>query len=476
LRPGDLPRSFSAAALRSSDLQFIMTPSRPQLTPSAAQPRPALRPSRASAVLVVVACVALAGPWARAVAAEGRVADFIVAVVNQELVTHAEVEQRLERVRTDAARRSAALPPEAELRQQIVDQLIDERAQLSLARESGGRIDEGDIDRAVAAIASQNGLSVPQLRERLQADGQDIVRFREGLRDQLMLERLREREIEQRLRIADAEIDAELARQREAAAAATQWNLGQLLVAVPEGADAQAQAQRRERAEQALARARAGEDFAALVREYSDSDKRGGGALGLRDAQRLPDLFVAAVKDVKAGEVAPALVRSGAGFHVLKVLERRDGGLAVTQQRARHILLRLDGELTREQALKRLAEFRQRIVSGQARFEDLAREHSADGSAQQGGDLGWAGPGLFVPEFERTLEALAPGAVAEPMVSRFGAHLIQLLERREVPMEPQEQRERARAALRERKAEGVYEEWAREVRARAYVEQREPPQ
>lgn len=416
------------------------------------------------------------GGAAPSFAVEGRVADFIVAVVNQELVTHAEVELRLERVRSDAARRSVALPPETELRRQIVDQLIDERAQLSLARESVGRIDEGDIDRAVAMIASQNGLSLPQLRERLQAEGQDFVRFREGLRDQLLLERLREREIEQRVRIGDAEIDAELARQRAEAASATQWNLAQLLVAVPENADAATLAERRARAEKALARARAGEDFTALVSEYSDSDKRGGGALGLRDAQRLPDLFVAAVRDLKGGEVAPGLVRSGAGFHVLKVLERRDAGLTVTQQRARHILLRLDGELTREQALERLAGYRQRIVAGQARFEDLAREHSHDGSAPQGGDLGWAGPGLFVPEFERTLETLTPGGVAEPMVSRFGAHLIQLLERREVPMEPQEQRERARAALRERKAEGVYEEWAREVRARAYIEQREPPQ
>lgn len=441
--------------------------------------RTAPLPGRRLARFVALACLAaplwLARP-APAEAASTHLADYIVAVVNQELVTNTEVELRVDQARLEAGRRGAPVPPEGELRRQIIDQLIDERAQLSLARESVGRIDESEVDRAVAGIAEQNGLTLEQLRERLQQEGQDFLRFRERIRDQMLLERLREREIEQRLGITDRDIEQELARQRAAAGAQAQWNLGHLLVSVPEGAGEAQVAERRARAEQAVARARAGEDFAALVRDLSDGDKAGAGALGLRETDRLPGLFADAVRELKSGEVVATPLRSGAGFHVIKVLERREPGLTVEQQHARHILLKLGDGLTREQALARLAEMRQRIVSGQARFEDMARQFSVDGSAPQGGDLGWAAPGLFVPEFERVLSSLAPGEIAAPMLSRFGAHLIQLIERREVLMEPQEQRERARAALRERKSETVYQEWAREVRARAYVEHREPPQ
>jgi peptidyl-prolyl cis-trans isomerase SurA len=430
----------------------------------------------------LASCVALAGVAAlalpfpgRAQEAGPRAGDFIVAVVNQELVTNSEVQQRVSRAEQEAARSRAKLPPRPELRQQLLEQLIDERAQLSLAREYGMRVDEAELDRAVASVAAQNQLSMPQLRERLQRDGIEFARFRSNIRDQLLLERLRDRELTSRARVSDTEVEDWLAKQRQEAGAAAEYNVAQILIPVPEGVTAERVGQLQARAQAALVRARAGEDFAALVRELSAAPKENGGQIGFRPLARLPDLFVEAVRPLKAGEVAPQLVRSGAGFHVLKLAEKRDAGSAVTQHRARHILLRTGEKLSQQAAIERLAEYRRQIEVGRARFEQLARDHSQDGSAAQGGDLGWAAPGQFVPEFEQELQRLEPGGISAPVVSRFGVHLIQLVERRQAPVDARQQREAARNVLREQKMDQAYAEWSREVRARAYVELREPP-
>jgi len=402
-------------------------------------------------------------------------ADFIVAVVNQELVTNAEIRQRVAAARREAAQSGQRLPPDDALLKQVLEVLIDERAQLTHARDAGVRIDEGEIDRTVVSVATQNRLTVPQLRERLQRDGIDYAQFRRNLRDQLLLERVREREVQALIKISDSEIDALLA-SRASGAAPAQYNVAQLLVSVPEGADAALVGERRASAERALARAAAGEDFAKLVAELSNGSKEQGGALGLRAADRLPDLFVDAVRNLRAGQVAPQLVRSGAGFHVLKLVEKREGGMLVTQTRARHILLRPSAELSQQLAIARLTEFKRQIEAGTATFVQVARANSEDGSAAQGGELGWATPGQFVPEFEQAMKALAPGQISDPVVSRFGVHLIQVQERREQPVDRKQQREIARNMLREQKFSAAYEEWARDVRGRAYVEIREPPQ
>jgi len=404
-----------------------------------------------------------------------RSGDFIVAVVNQELVTNSEVQQRVVRFEQDAARGRAKVPPREELRQQVLDQLIDERAQLSLAREYGMRVDDPEVDRAVASVAAQNQLTLPQLRERLQSDGLEFSRFRSNVRDQLLLERLRDRELSGRVRITDAEIDDWLAKQKQNTGTSTEYNVAQILIAVPEGVTPERVNQLRARAETALQRAHSGEDFAALVRELSAGSKENAGEIGLRPLARLPDLFVDVVRPLKVGEVAPKVVRSPAGFHVLRLVDKREGGAAVTQHRARHILLRPSDKLTQQAAIDRLAEYKRQIESGRARFEQLAREHSQDGSAAQGGDLGWAAPGQFVPEFEQALVRLEPGNISAPLVSRFGVHLIQLIERRQAPVDARQVRETARNALREQKMDQAYGDWSREVRSRAYVEMREPP-
>ena len=406
-----------------------------------------------------------------------RTADYIVAVVNQELVSNAEVEQRIARIREEAARSKTQLPPTAELRKQILDVLIDERVQITYARENGPKIDEAELDRAVGNVALQNQMTLVQLRARLQQQGIAYNTFRNNVRDQLLTERVREREVNARIRIANDEVDALIDKRRATAGNAVQLNIAQILVTVPDGAGIDVVAQRQKRAEAALLRVKAGEAFDTVAREVSeDGNKAQGGVIGLRPADRLPDLFVEAVKPLKDGEVAAALLRSGAGFHVIKLVERQAGSAFTVQQtRARHILLRVSPQLSAEAATRRLAEFKRTILSGTKTFEQLARENSEDGSAPQGGDLGWSLPGAFVPEFEETMNALPLNGLSEPLVSRFGVHLIQVLERRQVALDIKQQREQARNVLREQRFEEAYAEWIRDLRGRAYVEMREPP-
>jgi peptidyl-prolyl cis-trans isomerase SurA len=429
--------------------------------------------------LAGAAAPGVAGAQARSAAAAPRTADYILAVVNSELVTAGELQLRMGQLREEARRSGGRLPPEADLRAQLLNALIDERVQITHAREAGQKVSDTELDRAVANVASQNQLTVTQLRERLRTEGIEYVRFRNNIRDQMMVERVREREVQSRIRITDADIDAWLERQRAAAGDTTQYDIAQVLVAVPEGAGEAAVKAGQARAESVLARIKAGEAFDAVAKQVSeDLNKANGGAIGPRPANRLPDAFVEAVRTLKAGEVAPALVRTPAGFHVLKLLDRRQGSGAatVTQTHARHILLRLSAKVSEEAAVAKLQGLRKQIEGGKKPFEELAREVSEDGSAPQGGDLGWVAPGAFVPEFESVMDGLAQGALSEPVVSRFGVHLIQVLERREMQLDVKQQREQARNALREQRFEAANAEWVRELRTLAYVELREAPQ
>ncbi|MFZ9298445.1 MAG: peptidylprolyl isomerase [Hylemonella sp.] len=411
-----------------------------------------------------------------------RQSDFIVAIVNSEPITNREVALEVQRVSEQALLQRQTLPSPDELNRQVLERMINERAQLHLAREAGVRVEESSVDQAEQMVAMQNQLDVAELRRRLAADGIDQKRFRKQLREQLTLQRLREREVEPRVQVSDLELDQYLQSQQAAASqtANRQINLAQLLVAVPEGASQEVVDSLQAKARKALSRARAGEDFAALVRELSDApDRVNGGEFGLRNEDRYPQLFLEAVQPLTAGGISE-LVRSGAGFHILKLLERRSASnlppAVVTQSHARHILLKTSSQMTEVQARERLLDFKRRIESGQSTFAALAREYSQDGSAAQGGDLGWASPGMFVPEFEAVMNRLAPGQISQPLISRFGVHLIQLLERRNTQVSEAERREMVRKLLRERKFEEAYVSWAQEVRGRAYVEMREPPQ
>jgi peptidyl-prolyl cis-trans isomerase SurA len=407
-----------------------------------------------------------------------RAGDYIVAVVNSELVTAYEVEQRSARLREEARRNGAREPATDSLRTQVLDALIDDRVLVTYARDSGAKVDEAELDRAVNSVAAANRMSLPELRKRLAAEGLEFARFRNNLRDQILVERIREREVQQRIRISDSEIDRFIDQQKGSSASSVELNLAQILVTVAENASEAAVAERKARIDAALARVRAGADFGAVAREVSeDGNRETGGTIGLRPASRLPDVFVEKSRDLKVGEVSAEPFRSSGGFHLLKVLERREGqALRVQQTRARHILLRSSAQASVQDAGRRLLDLKRQIESGQRRFEDVAREVSEDSSAPAGGDLGWVSPGGFVPEFEEAMNRLGPGAISPPVVSRFGVHLIQVIERRDVELSTKEVRDQARAALREQKFEAAYQEWAKDLRARAYIEMREPPQ
>ena len=437
------------------------------------EPTSRRRTVRAACLAALLAVSGVAGAPAFAQSS----ADFIVAVVNQEVVTNAELQQRLARVRDEALRSKTPLPPAPVLRQQVLDILINERAMVSGARESGIRIDDPELERAVANVATQNQMTMPQLRARLRRENIDYGRFREGIKDQMLVERAREREVGSRIRVSDADIDALLEARRKEVGAVPELDIAQILITVPEGASEAVLADRRARAVAALARVRGGEDFAAVARAVSeDGNKARGGEIGFRPADRLPDLFVDSVKSLAKGEVTSQPVRSGAGFHILKLLDRREANpFSVTQTRARHILLRPSAELTAEAATRRLQQFKREILAGTKTFEQLARDNSEDGSAANGGDLGWATPGQFVPEFEEAMDALEPGGISEPVTTRFGVHLLQVVERRQVTLDTRQQREQARNVLREQKFDEAYAEWVRDLRGRAYVELREPP-
>ena len=399
-------------------------------------------------------------------------ADFIVAVVNSTPITNVELQLRLLRVQQQLSRQGK-VPPRSQLLREVLERLILERAQLQLARELGVTPDDAAVDQAVDNVALQNQVSLEELKRRLSADGVYYARFRADVRDELTLVRLREREVDSRVKVSEQDIDQFFRdRQAQAGAEPERIQLAQILVAVPESATADQVRALQAKAQRALDRVRAGEAFDGVAAEVSDAaDRAAGGDLGLRPVDRLPSLFVDAVRDLKDGALAGPL-RSGAGFHVLQLVKRsRDAAaLTVIQTRARHILFKSGPKFNEAQATAKLLEFKRQIVAGQADFAALARDNSEDGSAKDGGDLGWASAGMFVPEFEQVMNQLAPGQIADPLVSRFGVHLLQVMARREAPLSEREQRELARNLVREKKTDEAFILWQQEVRGRAYVE------
>jgi peptidyl-prolyl cis-trans isomerase SurA len=408
---------------------------------------------------------------------EAQLVDRVVAVVNADAITERELQLRTRTIVQRLRGQNAALPPEAELQRQVLERMIIERAALQAARDAGIRVDDGAIDRAIGRIAQDQKLSVPQLRQRIERDGMAFATFRSELATEMAINRMREREIEGRVQVSEAEIDAYLAEQ--GAGGPAELNLAQVLVAVPEGAPPEVVERARRRAESIAGEARGGADLPALVTAAAGGpDQVGGSVLGMRPVDRLPPVFVQAVENLKPGEIAP-VVRSQAGFHVVKLLERREGGplaaLAATpvrQTKARHILVRINELNPEAEVVRRLTEIRERIEAGTVTFEEMARQYSADGTASQGGDLGWVYPGDTVPEFERAMDALAPGVLAGPVRTPFGYHLIRVDERRTDGASPERIRAAARNAIRERKAAEAYQEWIAQVRDRAYVDVR----
>ena len=409
-----------------------------------------------------------------------RSADYIVAVVNSEPVTNAEVQAMHQRLVRELGGRGAQLPPATQLTQQALDMLINEKAQLQQAEEQGIKVDNDQVDQAEANVAASNQLTREALHRRLAQDGVSLEAYRKQLKNQLILSRLREREVESRTRVSEQDIDRYLQEQGQSGQSSPpELNIAMILLTVAENANATETKSVEDKVRELLRRARAGEDFAQLAKTYSQAFDKGakGGEMGLRPADRYPEIFVEAVSKLPPMGISEP-VRSGAGFHLLKLLERRQAAptMTVVQTRTRHILLRPSAQLSRDQAVTRLQDVRQQILSGKTSFARAAQEMSQDGSAAQGGDLGWTVQGQFVPEFEQAMNRLQPGQLSEPLVSRFGVHILEVTERRKVAVPEKEQRDIARATLREKRMDESYERWVEDVRGRAYVEMREAPE
>ncbi|WP_287369003.1 peptidylprolyl isomerase [Thauera sp.] len=400
--------------------------------------------------------------------------DRIVAVVNNEVVTALQLRARVDQAVRQLQRQGVELPPAAVLERQLLERLIVERAQLQLARETSLRVDDATLERAIDRIAANNRLSVEQLREALAKDGVAWSRFRDEIRTEILLTRLREREVDSKVVVTDAEIDNFLASNPDAFSG-QEFEVAHILLRAPEQASPQQIEALRARAEGVMARLRSGEDFARVAAEVSDApDGLSGGSLGWRPLDRLPALFAEVVRNMRPGETSQIL-RSASGLHIVRLVDRRGGGDAAVakleQTRARHILIRTSEVLSDADAEARLLGIRERVVNG-VDFGELAKASSADLSAAKGGDLGWLNPGDTVPEFERAMNALQPGEVSAPVKSPFGWHLIQVLERRVQDVTDERKRNAARAALRDRKADEAYEDWLRQLRDSTYVDLR----
>jgi peptidyl-prolyl cis-trans isomerase SurA len=399
--------------------------------------------------------------------------DRIVAIVNKEVITYSELYTAVAHAERELRRRGTPAPDRPILERQMLERLIIDKAQLQIARESGIRIDELQVDRAVERVAASNNMTLADFRRALESDGVVFDAWRNDVRQQMIMGRLREREVENRVQVSESEVDVFL-EQTKTRTDNAEYNIAHILVRVPEGASPERIRQARERAEQALGEIKGGAPFGRVAASYSDApDALQGGVLGWRSQDRLPELFSEALMKLQPGQVSEPL-RSPAGFHILELVGRRGAGVEapVRQTRLRHILIRTNEAVSESEARRKLLDLRDRIVNGNADFAELARTYSDDGTAARGGELDWAYPGDTVPEFERAYEELKIGEVSQPVRTPFGYHLIQVLERRASDVSPERKRLQARQALHDRKADEAYQEWLRQLRDQTYVELR----
>ena len=401
------------------------------------------------------------------------VIDSVVAVVNDDVITRHELDDRVREVVRQLQKQDTPLPAADVLEKQILERMINDILLAQYAKETGVRVDDVQLNQAITRIAQQNNFpSLAEFRAKLEADGVDFMKFREEIRGEIISTRLREREIESKLVISDGEVDNYLANKAKMGNAGEEFHLAHILVVVPEQASAEKIQAARERAEQALSQLKSGTDFAQAAAGSSDAkDALKGGDLGWLPGDRIPPLFANELQNLKPGQTT-AVLRSPSGFHILKLVEKRSGNapVVITQTHARHILIKTSEIVSESEAKSRLMEIKQRIEGG-ADFADQAKRYSQDGSAQQGGDLDWLSPGQTVPEFEEAMNKLKPGQMAA-VQSQFGWHLIQVLERRNTDVSEQQKRQQARVAIGTFKSDEQFQDWLRQLRDRAFVEYR----
>lgn len=405
--------------------------------------------------------------------------DFIVALVDSEPVTNQEILVQMQQWLSQMANQRAQVPPTSVLLKELMERVISEKAQLQWAQQQGIKLQDNELEQAEANLASRNNLSVQEFRNKLTTTGISYKQFKTELQNQLILQKIRDKEVNSRIKISESEIDQYLkdlkSNSKDGQSAI---EIAQILIRVPDNPTPEQEKAAQDAVTEIKAQLAAKGDFFDLAQKYSQSpDKVTGGRMGLRSVDKYPELFTSALQSANVGDVVGP-VRSGAGLHLLKLVEKSSSisELTSNQTHVRHILLRPSGQDSINAIRVRLFNIKKQIDSGQLNFAQVAKDLSQDGSAQSGGDLGWASAGMFVPEFEETMNRLQVGEVSDPVVSRFGVHLIEVLERRKNPMTPKEQRDLARNALRESKFEQAFYDWAQEVRGRAFIEYRDEPQ
>ena len=399
--------------------------------------------------------------------------DRIVAVVNNEVVTRLDLDEQIKVASQQLRRQGTPLPPGDVLERQLLERMITAKVLTQNAKETGLRVDDTQLQRSIERIAQENKATPEAFRKTLEGDGIDFNRFREELRNEILIARLKEREVDSKILITDAEIDNYLKNQQGQTGKDDEYNLSHILVLVPEQASPEKIQAKRVIADKALEQIKGGADFRQVSAGVSDAPNAlDGGPLGWRPGAKLPQIFVDAVKAMKVGDVSPVL-RSANGFHIIKLTDKRgnESPVIIQQTHARHILIRLNEVVSEAEAKQRLVKLKERVENGTS-FTELARLQSEDASASRGGDLGWLSPGDTVPEFERAMDSLEPGKVSDPVQSPFGYHLIQVVERRTEDMSKERQRVLARQSIRTRKADEAYQEWVRQQRDRAYIEVR----
>jgi peptidyl-prolyl cis-trans isomerase SurA len=425
---------------------------------------------------IFAAMLALTGNYAAAAQAPGgRVVllDRIVAVVNEDVITRRDLDDRMKVVTIQLKEQGTPAPPVDVLERQVLDRMIYTKVQLQFAKETGLRVDDGQLDSAIGRIAENNKISPAQLRATLEKDGVSFAKFREDIRDEIVMSRLREREVDNKITVADSEVDNLLNTLQLQDGKTEEFDLSHILIRVPEQVSPEQLRDRRGRADKALAQINGGTDFRQVAASFSEApDAVQGGAMGWRELTRLPSIFAEAVKTMKPGDVSPIL-RSPNGLHIVRLNGRRgqDTPVIVSQTHPRHILIKTSEVVSESEARERMIKLKERLDNN-ADFAELARLQSEDGSASRGGDLGWLSPGDTVPEFEKAMDALKVSEISGPVRSPFGWHLIQVLERRNEDMSKQRQRMQARISLRAQKADEAYQEWLRQLRDKAFVELR----
>jgi peptidyl-prolyl cis-trans isomerase SurA len=399
--------------------------------------------------------------------------DRVVAVINDEAITQHDLNDAKRIVLQQLKQQNVQPPAQDVLDKQVLERMLTERSLLQFAKENGVKVDDTQIERAILRIAQENKVSAEDFRKLLAKENIAYPRYREDIRNELTVQRMREREVDSKITVSDAEVDQYLSALKSQSGGEAEYNLAHILVIVPEQATAEQIAVKQRRAEDALRALRNGADFAQVAAAFSEAtDALGGGNLGWRSGARLPTVFSDEVRAMKVGEIS-AITRSAAGFHIVKLLDKRthNDSTVVDQTHARHILVRVNEIVSESDAKAKIDRLKERIDAG-AKFEELAKLNSEDTTSAKGGDLGWLNPADTVPEFDEAMKKLEPGQISAPVRSPFGWHLIQVLERRRQDITADRERSEAQVAIRQRKSDEAFQDWVRQIRDRAYVEVR----